>query len=301
LSHATSEGKYLPNFALQLPHAHRLCNVFSVDPLLASPSASFRVPMGVRFESFFSWCPSRARLCIIAAITLSGSKLTHNEKMKSAIFILLVAVSLNVAAQSPAVVLERDFYFNTLRAQLALERFVPPKSVLFIGDSIIQNFEVTGASNDAINFGISGDTTVGVLHRVRQYQSINEARAVVLESGVNDLGFGEKFDKDIPRRYAKMMEFIPEDTPVYILAILPVNEKQEKSFSGYNGRIAKINKSVKYVCRQRPKCTHINVNYLLQDSGGHLKDNIRRDAVHLNEKGYRLLSTALFPHIFQRP
>lgn len=214
--------------------------------------------------------------------------------MKTILIAASLAISLTAAATpSPAVVLERDFYFSTIRAHLALEQFIPPNSIFFIGDSIIQNFEVASVANGIINFGIGGDTTVGVLHRLRQYQSIKTARTVVLESGVNDLGFGEKFDKDIPGRYGEMIKLIPERTSVYILSILPVNEKAEKTFTGYNRRILSINNALKWECLKHRNCAYINANYRFSEPGGNLKDSLRRDAVHLNEKGNRLLAISI--------
>ena len=108
-------------------------------------------------------------------------------------------------AQTPADVTQRDFYYSTLKAHLLLERYIPKGAMLFFGDSLVQGLELESLHRYPVNFGITGDTTAGLLRRLKEYQSLNIADAVVLESGVNDLGFGTRFDKKIIQNYERML------------------------------------------------------------------------------------------------
>ena len=49
-----------------------------------------------------------------------------------------------------------------------MDLIVPAGSVVFIGDSITQGLPVSAIVANGINYGIGGDTTVGVLRRLSQ-------------------------------------------------------------------------------------------------------------------------------------
>ena len=63
----------------------------------------------------------------------------------------------------------------------------PNQTIVFIGDSIIQGLYVSAVTENGVNFGISGDTTAGVLERIDKYTILNKARAVVIAIGINDI------------------------------------------------------------------------------------------------------------------
>ncbi len=60
----------------------------------------------------------------------------------------------------------------------------PDKSVVFVGDSLTQSLYVDAVARPSVNYGIGGDTTVGVLGRLPEYRSILCASAVVMAIGV---------------------------------------------------------------------------------------------------------------------
>lgn len=192
---------------------------------------------------------------------------------------------------TPAIVLERDFYHSTFKAHLLLERYVPQGAMLFFGDSLIQNLEIESLHRYPVNFGITGDTTAGLLHRLKQYKSVQMAETVVLESGVNDLGFGSKFDKKIIRNYARMLAFLPPAQNVYLIGIFPINETVNPEFAGYNNRIRMINKGLAQQCTKHPRCVFISVGAKLAGKDGNTKKRYLRskDAVHLNDAGMSIV------------
>src|SRR5450432_2394781 len=80
-----------------------------------------------------------------------------------------------------------QFYEERLAAHLLTDRVVPAGAVVFVGDRQVQGLDVASVASVAVNYGIGGDTTVGVLRRLPLYASLTRARAVVLEVGTNDL------------------------------------------------------------------------------------------------------------------
>lgn len=201
--------------------------------------------------------------------------------------------------QTPAVVVERDFYYSTFKAQLLLERYVPEGAMLFFGDSLIQGLNIESLHRYPVNFGITGDTSAGLLHRLREYKSVKTAGAVVLESGVNDLGFGDQFDKKIVHNYARMLALLPQSLDIYLIAIFPVNETINPEFINYNKRIRAINRGLARLCHQDQRCIFINIGTKLTRSDGNVRAKYLRpkDGVHLNNAGMSIVLDAVRSHL----
>ena len=64
------------------------------------------------------------------------------------------------------------YYDFALSKQLLNDHRVPQGAIIFIGDNITENLDVSVISPKAVNLGISKDTTVGVLKRVPLYDSL---------------------------------------------------------------------------------------------------------------------------------
>ena len=82
-----------------------------------------------------------------------------------------------------------DDFRRMLKYHMRMDGNVPNNSVVFIGDSITQGLAVTAVASPSINCGISCDTSYGVLKRIRRYKSIENASAVVIAIGVNDMKY----------------------------------------------------------------------------------------------------------------
>lgn len=215
------------------------------------------------------------------------------------ILILLSYILCGIAAaQTPANVIERDYYGATLKAHVGNERFFPRNGIVFFGDSIIQNLDLSVVARDAINFGISGDTSYGVAFRMRNYgDSIKGARAVVLQSGINDLGFGEKFDAAIPENFKKMLSYVPWGKRVFIVGLPPVDESK---FPAYETRILAVNGDLKKVCRATLNCKFIDLKSAVEDPKGLGMQWYRMpDGIHLAISGRRVFYRLLKKNIAQ--
>ncbi|MCE4061546.1 GDSL-type esterase/lipase family protein [Pandoraea sputorum] len=200
-----------------------------------------------------------------------------------------------VITPTPAIVIERDYYISTLRAHLILERFVPTGAIVMFGDSLIQRTEIKDVGEHPVaNFGIAGDTSAGVVDRISRYKSLKSASAVVLESAVNDLGFGPEYDARIVRNYSRMLRLVPQGTPTYIVGPLPINEPANAAFAGYNARLVKISAGLQSLCKRTLNCHFIRPTGFA-DSQGNLRNNLRKrgDAVHLSPQGIRLLDSQI--------
>ena len=168
---------------------------------------------------------------------------------------------------------------------------VPKGSVLFIGDSITHQLFTEDVTANSINYGIGGDTTVGVLARLGTYQEpISEAAAVVLAIGVNDMS--RRSNGEIVANYSLILDRL-NSVPVFVSSILPIDESYGRV--GYSERILSLNKSLKKLAGQRENVTYINNQVFLdQDGDGQLDSaNHRGDGIHLSSAGLRVWAPSL--------
>ena len=203
-------------------------------------------------------------------------------------------LSLTANAESSGDITQRDFYLNAVKAHSNLELFFPTNSLFFIGDSLIQNLDVSHIEPLAVNLGIAGDTTVGILSRIPKYKSVKKARAFVFEAGINDMGLGIANDDAIASNYKKIFKALPPK-PIFLLALFPVNEAINHEFSEYNQRILIINSQLAALCKLTPRCTFIDLRPMLADKSGNFNPLLLRknDAIHYNPQGALLITKAL--------
>ncbi len=164
-----------------------------------------------------------------------------------------------------------------------VDKNIPNKSTIFIGDSLIQGLAVTAISPKSINFGIGQDTTVGVLKRIPFYNSIAQAKMVVIAIGVNDLK--KRNNNEIVKNYLKIINLIPNNIPVLFSAVLPIGESANNRI-GHNDRIRELNNNLSNICESRQKLHFLNISPLIINANGNLSKNYHiGDGIHLNRSG----------------
>jgi lysophospholipase L1-like esterase len=176
-------------------------------------------------------------------------------------------------------------YNRMMIYHLRLDKNVPEGAVLFIGDSITQGLCVAAVCASGVNFGIGSDTTLGVLKRVKQYNSVENAGAVLLAVGINDLK--RRSDDDIIENYEAVLAEIPVDTPLIFSAVMPIDERVKGNER--NMRVRHINTVMKQRLANRPESVFIDTGSALADSTGNLSPCYHvGDGVHPNEAGYEI-------------
>ena len=61
-----------------------------------------------------------------------------------------------------------------------------------------------------VNYGIGGDTSLGLLNRLEYYNSLKKADKILVAIGINDFIFN-RTSKEIIGNYAKIFELLPKD------------------------------------------------------------------------------------------
>lgn len=176
-----------------------------------------------------------------------------------------------------------------------------PLDIIFLGNSITagtQWNELLDMDN-AVNRGISGDTTFGVLERLDEITEGKPAKIFIL-IGINDLARNIPNDI-ILRNYRRIINRIRKESPstqIYVQTLLPVNNAFTQ-FKGHYDKALNI-LSINAALRNMPK--HKNVHLIdlyphFLDDNGKLDVQYTNDGLHLTAKGYRHWANILEPYL----
>ena len=179
-----------------------------------------------------------------------------------------------------------SFYELTSTYHYSMDDNIPERATLFIGDSHIQGMAVMAVTHNAVNYGIGGETTAGVLERIQNYSSLTRAKAVVLAVGINDL---ERWDNEqLLTNYEKILSSLPHDLHTVVTAIPTVDERI-KSVTVRNERINAINLTLAHLVANYNQVTWLDLTNLLINSNNNLKSEYHvGDGIHLSPTGYSI-------------
>lgn len=179
-----------------------------------------------------------------------------------------------------------NFYKTMLSFHLRGDGNVPNQSIIIIGDSIIQGLCAPCLSHNVINYGIGGDTTLGVIHRIKKYKSLDNAKIIMLAIGHNDLV--RRDDNDIIANFKIIISLLDKKNLVISL-ILPVDERVINNKNILNGRIRNLNIKISDLCSRYRRCVTFDLGTKLVGNDSNLMRNFHiGDGIHLNTSGYSI-------------
>jgi len=187
-----------------------------------------------------------------------------------------------------------DHFGRMLSYHTRMDGNVPAGAVVFIGASHTQGLATDAVAMPSVNYGIGGDTTVGVLIRLPRYRSLDRAAAVVLSVGMNDLT--RRGNNEITANYQRILRALPPGLPIVVTALFPVDAESMPAPPPRltNAQIAGLNRALESLCATDPRCVFVDVGPRLTDKAGNLsKADHVGDGVHLNDEGYRIWIEAL--------
>ncbi len=199
-------------------------------------------------------------------------------------FIYQVKIKLGVQAEEIT-----EYYRSMFAFHLRVDQNLPPESIIFIGDSHTQGLAVSAISPSSVNYGIGGDTTIGVMKRLPYYRSLSESKAVVLTIGFNDLG--RRNNNEITDNIEKLLKYFQPNLSVILCAIPPVGKKEHKT---YNHRIKELNASMRKMTMNYSHISYVDSFNGARSSEGYLLSEYHlSDGIHLSKQGYNLWITQL--------
>lgn len=209
-------------------------------------------------------------------------------------YVLCLHVGLAIAIAKPAYVEqvisrlypidnEISQHYKTMVAfHQRVDKNVLPNSVIFIGDSHTQGLAVSSIAHNAVNYGIGGDTTIGVIERLPFYSSILRSEAIVLAIGFNDLK--RRTNKDIVENIQKILSGLPSNATIVLCAVHPVGKQLASIF---NPRIKSLNQSLANLSQNYPHVSFLDTFNTLDTNTGFLSSEYHvNDHVHLSQQGY---------------
>ena len=158
---------------------------------------------------------------------------------------------------------------------------MPEKTIVMLGDSITEGGDWENLLPNAtiLNHGIGGDTTAGVLRRLRSVVTARPA-AVMLLIGTNDIGIGVPEDAIVANSIA-IVQRLRTELPaagIYVQSIMPREPR-------FGAEIVRVNAAVS-ARSTLLGAAGIDLWPAFADGAGGLRDEFSLDGLHLSEAGY---------------
>jgi lysophospholipase L1-like esterase len=193
--------------------------------------------------------------------------------------------------------------FEQLHNSFLARRSEGPIGVLFLGDSITENWNGPGRSvwlkyyapMDAANFGIGGDQTQHVLWRIANGELDGiDPKVVVLMIGTNNIpGYPQE---DVLRADELIVERIHEKLPnarVLVLGIFPRGRNpQDPLTAEMRGKITFVNAGLAKL-EDGDKTRFLDIGEKFMQADGTLPPQIMPDGLHPNAAGYQIWADAM--------
>lgn len=201
------------------------------------------------------------------------------------------------------------FYQKTIYNTFCeLNHCAEPGSIVFLGDSITDFFRINEFFHRAyvINRGIGGDTTDGVLKRLKESVFDLSPSKVFILIGTNDVADG-KSEEYIVSNIEKIIARIQESCPqakLYLQSIYPISTARHRKIKRFivgkrtNEKICRINERLKSLA-QKKHITYIDVYPHLVDSAGNIRVDYTVEGLHLTIQGYRAVAEVLKPWVME--
>jgi beta-glucosidase len=192
---------------------------------------------------------------------------------------------------------ERVARLDQQLADADLSRF----DLVFLGDSITEAWDPPLFSRNfgprALNLGVRGDTTQGMLWRLPRLRlgAALRPKLIVLLIGTNDTWPGGD-----PRKAAigvgEVVRQIRARTPESRILLVGILPRGPDGSDPWRVMGAGMNRLIP-ACADGKKVFYADPGVGLVDSGGHLSPEIAGDLLHPTPRGYAILAAALGPQI----
>ena len=190
-------------------------------------------------------------------------------------------------------------YYNTKVA--AFEKENPDLTdvdVVFLGDSLTDGCDLNKYYPlfSAVNRGISGDTTDGLLARLKVSAYDVDPTGVVLLIGVNDISRGVK-PNELSDNYEKIITGLQENLPDTIIVWCSMTALGGKS-AKYNDTVIICNQKIKLLA-EKHGCVFVDLFTPLCDvETREIKEEYTTDGTHLTDAGYQVVSREINNALF---
>ena len=222
-------------------------------------------------------------------------------------FITLNTYKSNYKAQN---LLKIDPLGNSSLPMETISAVLGDADIWMLGDSRIGrwNQELLAGDIKFANLGIDGQTSSQVYYRFKNYLEIDTPELVIVEVGINDLkiiGLDKNLEKSITGNYYGNIEAMvslcsENDIKVILINIFPVGKIEllrRLIWNRFvNETIREANDRLKSYCDNN-LVYYFDAYALLADNGETVNPEYEDDFLHINKRGYEVLSRELIKQI----
>ena len=242
---------------------------------------------------------------------LSDIKNNKNIIIYAALMLIIILLAVSVVILACRLTAEVDdrtdmqkYYDNKCQSYATQNVNLSKGQIVFIGDSITDLYILDDHYADlplaCYNRGIGGDTTSGVLRRLKVSIFDISPSVVVLMIGTNDINGGVDEAK-ILSNYEQIIDEIYSALPgvdLYCMSIIPQNSQIEEyshiKLADTTARIIAINPKIRALAKQKG-ATYLDLFSLIADENNHLILEYSDDGLHLNPTGLAVWTELLKP------
>ena len=193
-----------------------------------------------------------------------------------------------------------DHYYK--RVELFKNTPDTENEIIFLGNSITEggDWKALFPNVNAVNRGISGDVTDGILDRLDEVVS-SKPKKIFLLIGTNDLARGKNVDYVLNNCNLILEKIKSEskDSKIYLQSVLPYNPTVGNNFSGHKSNQQKVlvlNKKLKKLSKKQD-VHYLNIHKKFSNKKGELMADLTYDGLHLNKKGYLFWAKIIKKHV----
>lgn len=181
------------------------------------------------------------------------------------------------------------------------------ENIILFGDSITDYYDLEKYYGDypIINRGTAGYQTKDLLNEIDDRIIPYNPTKVFILVGTNDIAFTDLSDKEIADNIieiAKKIKNKRSKTEIYIESIYPISKEDNDVVQDWmvgerdNTRIKSINSKLKKLCKQE-EFNYIDFYNLLVNEDDNLDVKYTKDGLHMNDKGYILITKEIKKYI----
>ncbi len=169
--------------------------------------------------------------------------------------------------------------------------------IVFLGDSRFEDAQWSELLErcDVANRGIDGDTTNGMVERMR-LSVPNEGVTCVIQAGINDLSKGASVDAVIAN-YGRILDYLLADRHARVVVTSVILSGRE--YGSLNAKLTHLNRALAQLASSRG-VVWLDLNQALCPDG-FLPADYSNDGVHLNGPAYARLGSVLVPVLGATP
>ena len=236
---------------------------------------------------------------------------SKNIVIFSILIIIIIVLSfkiLNIEKTTPQknVVVLKEFY-KLSSNELSItnnnyENKIKYDNYLFLGDSITDFYDLEKyyPGLPVVNSGINGNRAYDILKDMKNRVYNYNPTKIFLLIGTNQIHKEEK--EKVYDSIIEIIEEIRENRPhakIYVESIYPVNANLDKNIvkNRDNNKIKYVNSKLEEYCKKDDYLIYIDLYNELKDDDDNLNKKYSDDGLHLNDKGYEIITDIIRKYI----